>query len=137
MKDLLYLPHTLAVVIAVPKSKKNESHNNNNSNNNNSNNNSNNNKDESSTDHITLLALSTTVVHEDSVFLCVPVMSLSTFTRCVRTYVRALQINHENKNCCETETKNRKCRYIFFCVFHSSPDFIFIYLFQENAFTLY
>ena len=77
VKDLLLLPHTLAVVIAVPKSKKNESYNNNNKNNNNKEGN----KDENSADHITLLALSTTIVHEDSIFMCVPVMSLSTFTR--------------------------------------------------------
>ena len=77
VKDLLLLPHTLAVVIAVPKLKKNESYNNNNK----SGNNKEGNKDENSADHITLLALSTTIVHEDSIFMCVPVMSLSTFTR--------------------------------------------------------
>lgn len=76
VKDLLLLPHTLAVVIAVPKSKKNESYNNNKIDNYKEGN-----KDENSADHITLLALSTTVVHEDSIFMCVPVMSLSTFTR--------------------------------------------------------
>lgn len=79
VKDLLLLPHTLAVVIAVPKSKKNESYNNNNNNKND--NNKEGNKDDNSADHITLLALSTTIVHEDSIFMCVPVMSLSTFTR--------------------------------------------------------
>jgi hypothetical protein len=76
VKDLLLLPHTLAVVIAVPRSKKNEASSNNNHNNNNNNNNS-----SGGGDHLTLLSLSVTAVQEDSVFLCVSVMSLSTFAR--------------------------------------------------------
>jgi hypothetical protein len=74
VKDLLLLPHTLAVVIAVPRSKKNEASSNNNHNNNNNN-------SSGGGDHLTLLSLSVTAVQEDSVFLCVSVMSLSTFAR--------------------------------------------------------
>ena len=78
LKDFLYLPHTLAVVMSVPKSKKNndENHNDNKNNNNDSNNNG-----DTSGQQLMLLSLTSTLVQEDSVFLCVPVMSLSTFAR--------------------------------------------------------